>query len=101
NNTLKSLISETSTSTQPPLYKYVVTCTIIQHVVPSRSHSALGDDLNNRTSQSAASIGRMGMHSASGAYWNNLKDGMWHWKYTGADEKGFNVVLSIIWIATV
>lgn len=41
------------------------------------------------------------MHSASGAYWNNEKDGMWNWKYPKSEEKGFDVVLSIIWISIV
>ena len=42
------------------------------------------------------------MHTASGAYWNNDKDGMWSFKYDGAEGgkgKGFDVVVSIIWIA--
>ena len=41
------------------------------------------------------------MHSASGAYWNNEKDGMWNWKYNKGEEKGFDVILSIIWISII
>ena len=46
-------------------------------------------------------MGRRGMHSASGAYWNNEKDGMWNFKYEKAESKGFDVVLSILWISIV
>lgn len=42
--------------------------------------------------------GRRGMHAASGAYWNNEKDGMWSFKYPGADSKGLDVVVGIIWV---
>jgi len=42
--------------------------------------------------------GRRGMHSATGAYWNNETDGMWSWKYEGGEAKGMDVVVSIIWI---
>lgn len=94
NDTLKALISDSSTPVQPPLYKFAVTSTIIQHIKPPPSQTG-----TNGTSQGAGSIGRRGMHSASGAYWNNEKDGMWHWKYTKGEEKGFDVVLSIIWIS--
>ncbi|KAL8937509.1 MAG: hypothetical protein Q9216_004389 [Gyalolechia sp. 2 TL-2023] len=100
NDTLKSLISESSTPIQPPLYKFAVTSTIIQHVNPPPSQTSPGNDPGtNGTTQEARSVGRRGMHSASGAYWNNEKDGMWHWKYTKGEEKGFDVVLSIIWIS--
>ena len=85
-------------------------------------------------------IGRTGMHSASGAYWNSEKDGasvffyylssplslnyegrktfdsriilgksntdsevvqMWNFKYEQAESKGFDVVLSVLWISIV
>lgn len=42
---------------------------------------------------------KRGMHSASGAYWNNAKDGMWTHKYEGVDSKGMDVVLLVMWIA--
>lgn len=44
-------------------------------------------------------VGRRGMHSASGAYWNNEKDGMWSHKYEGGEGKGMDVVVSVMWIA--
>lgn len=44
------------------------------------------------------SAGRRGMHSASGAYWNNEKDGMWSFKYEAAEAKGLDVVVGVIWI---
>lgn len=39
------------------------------------------------------------MHSATGAYWNNEKDGMWSFKYEKGAEKGFDVLISVIWIS--
>ena len=44
------------------------------------------------------SVGRRGMHSASGAYWNNERDGMWSFKYEGGESKGMDIVVSIMWI---
>ncbi|RMX79176.1 hypothetical protein D0869_08494 [Hortaea werneckii] len=53
------------------------------------------------SSNKAASSGpgRRGMHSASGAYWNNAKDGMWSHKYEGGEAKGMDIVIAIMWIA--
>jgi len=39
------------------------------------------------------------MHTAAGAYWNNEKDGMWSFKHEGAESKGMDVVISVMWIA--
>lgn len=44
-------------------------------------------------------VGRRGMHSASGAYWNNERDGMASHKYEGGEGKGMDIVISIMWIA--
>jgi hypothetical protein len=33
-----------------------------------------------------------------GAYWNNARDGMWSFKWDG-QERGLDVVISLIWIA--
>lgn len=46
-----------------------------------------------------AHVGRRGMHSATGAYWNEKTDGMWSFKYEGGEEKGLDVVISVIWIS--
>lgn len=43
-------------------------------------------------------VGRRGMHSASGAYWNNERDGMWSYKFEGGEEKGMDIVVSVMWI---
>lgn len=59
--------------------------TIIQHVAPGEE-----DAVNQR---------KRGMHSATGAYWNNEKDGTWSYKYECAEKKGLDVVISIMWIA--
>ncbi|KAK9381254.1 Tctex-1 [Kockiozyma suomiensis] len=72
NAVLKALIAESSAN------KYIVYSTIIQH------------DPSNVT---------RGIHSTSGAYWNNEKDGMWNYSWTGgAEENGLFVVLSIAWV---
>jgi hypothetical protein len=39
------------------------------------------------------------MHSATGAYWDEKKDGMWTFKYDGGESKGLDVVVMLIWIA--
>ncbi|KOS20335.1 Dynein light chain Tctex-type [Escovopsis weberi] len=44
-------------------------------------------------------VGRRGMHSATGAYWDEKKDGMWTFKYGGGEGKGMDVVIMLIWIA--
>lgn len=46
----------------------------------------------------AKKVGRRGMHSASGAYWNNERDGMWSYKYEGGEGKGMDIVISLMWI---
>lgn len=94
NSILGALVGETATnpasgsSPAQPQFKYVVNSTIIQHAATS---SGAGDDAKKAS-------GRRGMHAASGAYWNNEKDGMWSFKYPGADSKGLDVVIGIIWV---
>lgn len=86
NKILESLISETKTKDAPSPFKFAVNSTIIQHqAAPKGEDSGPG--------------GRRGMHSASGAYWNNEKDGMWNMKYDGGEKIGMDVVVSIMWIA--
>ncbi|KAI9822736.1 MAG: hypothetical protein M1832_002969 [Thelocarpon impressellum] len=46
----------------------------------------------------SSGAGRRGMHSATGAYWNNERDGMWNYKFEGGDASGLDVVVSLIWI---
>ncbi|EXJ77734.1 hypothetical protein A1O3_09963 [Capronia epimyces CBS 606.96] len=95
NSILGALVEETTqkatasgSGTGQPQFKYVVNSTIIQHAAAPSSSS----DDTKKTS------GRRGMHAASGAYWNNEKDGMWSYKYPGADSKGLDVVVGIIWV---
>jgi dynein light chain Tctex-type 1 len=86
NEVLGTLVGETTppAGDQPP-WKFVVNSTIIQH----GSSSSAGN---------AVATGRRGMHAASGAFWNNDKDGMWSYKYSAADSKGLDVVVGIIWV---
>jgi len=93
NKILTSLISESKTEADEVVpYKFAVNSTIIQHLSDPRPS---GTD----TSEAGAKVGRRGMHSAAGAYWNNEKDGMWSFKYEGGEKKGMDVVISVMWIA--
>ena len=89
NTVLKSLISATNSTTESssPTYKFAVTSTIIQHIP-----SAGADETE---------ASRRGMHSATGAFWNNEKDGMWSYKYEKgqAGGNGFDVIVSVVWVS--
>jgi hypothetical protein len=56
----------------------------------------IASNVGSETAKS--SIGKRGMHSATGAFWDNVRDGSWSYKYE-REGKGFDVVVSIIWIA--
>jgi len=121
NSILRSLISESSPTGGSPSYKYAVNSTIIQHLVPTsslnRAKAAQESSLPTTESTQAPVIstsdaekgatgtdgkphvGRRGMHSATGAYWNEKTDGMWSFKYEGGENKGLDVVISVIWIS--
>ncbi|TKA66713.1 hypothetical protein B0A55_09996 [Friedmanniomyces simplex] len=108
NSILKALISESSTSETSPKYKFCVNSTIIQHLSDPRPAGASetgaqteveGEGVVMGESGAAKKVGRRGMHSASGAYWNNEKDGMWSHKYEGGEAKGMDIVVSVMWIA--
>ena len=112
---LRSLISESSPAGGSPSYKYAINSTIIQHLVPTSSlnrakaspDSAPSDaTVTTSDAKSEATgtdgkphVGRRGMHSATGAYWNEKTDGMWSFKYEGGENKGLDVVISVIWIS--
>jgi len=112
NAILRSLISESSPPGGQPGYKYAVNSTIIQHLVPSsalnKSRGAPSDldDASARASVRTEAtgtdgkphVGRRGMHSATGAYWNEKTDGMWSYKHESREDKGLDVVISVIWI---
>jgi hypothetical protein len=114
------LISESSPAGGSPLFKYAVNSTIIQHLIPTSAlnkikgaqdlslHAVEKDDAKISTSDvkteatstdGKTHVGRRGMHSATGAYWNEKTDGMWSFKYEGGESKGLDVVISVIWIA--
>lgn len=95
NRILQSLISESkpSADSHPP-FKFAVNSTIIQHL-----SDPVSSGTDNEKVGSERAVGRRGMHSAAGAYWNNEKDGMWSMKYEGGERKGMDVVISVIWIA--
>lgn len=112
NSILKALLSESS---QPQAFKYVVNSTVIQHnsalnkskpsveSAASAESSAKISTSNEKpeaiSTDGNAHVGRRGMHSATGAYWNEKTDGMWSFKYEGGENKGLDVVISVIWIA--
>ncbi|KAL4905756.1 hypothetical protein BDW74DRAFT_151960 [Aspergillus multicolor] len=92
NSILKALITATTPSTPstPPPYRFTVNSTIVQQGLIDKTAAADG---------SAANTGKRGMHSASGAFWDVNRDGMWTFKYPGADAKGLDVVVSVTWFA--
>ncbi|OJJ49601.1 hypothetical protein ASPZODRAFT_128087 [Penicilliopsis zonata CBS 506.65] len=92
NHILKALITATAPttpSTQPP-YRFTVNSTIVQQGLIDKSAAAEG---------AASNTGKRGMHSASGAFWDVNRDGMWTFKYPGAEERGLDVVVSVTWFA--
>ncbi|KAF3760863.1 hypothetical protein M406DRAFT_324534 [Cryphonectria parasitica EP155] len=119
NSILRAVISEsTPEKASAPAFKFAINSTIVQHLVPtSQLNKAKGTSTGTSTegeSKDAASesastttatatdgkphVGRRGMHSATGAYWNEETDGMWSYKYDG-EAKGLDVVIMLIWIA--
>nr|OQO18781.1 hypothetical protein B0A51_13753 [Rachicladosporium sp. CCFEE 5018] len=90
NTLLQSLIITTtsepsSTESHSGQYKFAVTSTIIQH-------------LEGREADGEGKVEKRGMHSASGAYWNSERDGMWSYKWEGGEGRGMDVVVSVMWI---
>ena len=86
-----------------PNYKFAVNTTIVQHAVPTAkvekpTTSAPATEEDKAASGKKPSAGRRGLHSATAGYWNEKTDGMWSFKYVG-DERGFDVVIMLIWIA--
>lgn len=75
----------------------------MQHTTPHSSpvNDVPSDAGSQNVTDEESAVGRRGMHSASGAYWNEEKDGMWNFKYEKAESKGFDVVLSVLWISIV
>ncbi|RAO64292.1 uncharacterized protein BHQ10_000304 [Talaromyces amestolkiae] len=96
NSVLKALIvattpeqsSTTTTTPTTPPYRFTVNSTIVQQGV-----------IDKAAAGSSGEIGKRGMHSASGAYWDVNRDGMWTFKYPGGEERGLDVVVSVTWFA--
>jgi hypothetical protein len=108
---LKAVISEsTPQGATAPSYKFACNSTIVQHLVPtaalnkSRGSEVKSAEPHTSTSTEATAtdgkphVGRRGMHSATGAYWDEKKDGMWTFKYDGGEGKGMDVIVMLIWI---
>lgn len=117
---LKAVISEsTPQGASAPSYKFACNSTIVQHLVPTSAlNKARGGTetqsekphISTSTEGTATAgtatatdgkphVGRRGMHSATGAYWDEKKDGMWTFKYDGGEGKGMDVVVMLIWVA--
>ncbi|KAG0645868.1 hypothetical protein D0Z07_7759 [Hyphodiscus hymeniophilus] len=115
NSILRSLISESSPSGGSPSFKFAVNSTIIQHLVPTSAlnKAKAAPELSSPPPEKDAAkvstsdakteatgtdgkphVGRRGMHSATGAYWNEKSDGMWSFKYEGGESKGLDVVIN-------
>ena len=106
NSILKAVISESTPKDATASYKFAVNSTIVQHLVPtSHLNKPKGTSPSPEDSEGAPistdgkpHVGRRGMHSATGAYWDEKRDGMWSFKYDGGEGKGMDVVISLIWI---
>ncbi|CAI7652962.1 hypothetical protein PCG10_006038 [Penicillium crustosum] len=94
NTILKALITATAPtdSSKPPPYRFTVNSTIVQQGVIDPSVAADG---------ALSNAGKRGMHSASGAFWDVNRDGMWTFKYTGAEDRGMDVVVCVTWFSVV
>lgn len=98
NNILQSLIAETTPSGDAPApYKFAVNSTLVQHSTPRPSSA--GGEAAPVAASAGAHGGRRGMHSATGAYWNEERDGMWSFKWDGGEEKGMDVVVAVLWFS--
>jgi len=82
---IESLVAATSGDEATP-YKFAVKSTIIENTGGGGGGGGGG-------------ASKRGMNSAVGAYWNSAKDGMWTYKYDTGDKMGFEVVITVIWIA--
>lgn len=117
---LRAVISEsTPEKASAPAFKFAINSTIVQHLVPtSQLNKSKGTSTGTSTEETADGaatssdstatptatdgkphVGRRGMHSATGAYWNEETDGMWSYKYEGGEAKGMDVVIMLIWTA--
>ncbi|CAL5873442.1 uncharacterized protein PFLUO_LOCUS7721 [Penicillium psychrofluorescens] len=92
NTVLKALITATAPSdaSAPAPYRFTVNSTIVQQGVIDKTAAADG---------ALSNAGKRGMHSASGAFWDVNRDGMWTFKYPGAEARGLDVVVSVTWFA--
>ncbi|KAJ5151894.1 hypothetical protein N7492_010189 [Penicillium capsulatum] len=92
NAILKALIAATAPSdtTKPAPYRFTVNSTIVQQGLIDKSAAADGTQSN---------AGKRGLHCASGAFWDVNRDGMWTFKYPGAEERGLDVVITVTWFA--
>lgn len=67
-------------------------------------HTAVASTVSDEPAVKMGSAGkasvpaRSGMHCATGAFWDRKRDGMWSFKYEG-EARGFDVVVSVIWIS--
>ena len=99
-------------NTKQPAHKFACNSTIVQHLVPTSALNkprggteTQAQEPHISTSSEATAtdgkphVGRRGMHSATGAYWDEKKDGMWTFKYDGGEGKGMDVVIMMMWIA--
>ncbi|KAI9167667.1 hypothetical protein HJFPF1_03800 [Paramyrothecium foliicola] len=113
NSLLKAVISEsTPEGASAPSYKFACNSTIVQHLVPTSALNKARGGTDSKAEEAQVStsseatatdgkphVGRRGMHSATGAYWDEKKDGMWTFKYDGGEAKGLDVVIMLIWVA--
>ncbi|KAF2864103.1 hypothetical protein K470DRAFT_267590 [Piedraia hortae CBS 480.64] len=84
-------------------HKFCVNTIIMQQNSPGKEGNepgaAAGTEHGPEGIPQRPTAGRRGMHHVSGAFWDNQRDGMWNYKYAGAEQKGVDVIIAITWIA--
>ncbi len=114
------IAESTPSGSTTPSFKFIVTSTIVQHLVPTAqmnkprgtgtssdepAATVKSEDVKPPLGLALATgtdgkphVGRRGLNSGTGAYWNDKTDGMWTYKYEGGEGKGLDVIIHIIWI---
>ncbi|CAI4212213.1 unnamed protein product [Parascedosporium putredinis] len=94
NSILKAVIAESTTGGASRLQLNKPKGTAAQDEEPQVTTSAE----EPKSTDNKPHVGRRGMHSATGAFWDEKRDGMWSFKYDGGEGKGMDVVVMLIWI---
>ncbi|KKA27982.1 hypothetical protein TD95_005332 [Thielaviopsis punctulata] len=95
NTILENCIKETK-SKKGPQYKFVCNSSIVQHTAPTEEDD--DDEEEGKEKEYKPSGARRGMHSATAAFWDDARDGMWSYKYDGGASKGLDIIIMLVWV---